>query len=91
MGGWPLHEGLFTRFCDELIKAVCGLVQFVRQAFPSSPLRLLLPKIPVVSFCLCLRDKISRHRAVEKEEGLLGRFLLIATVPVETQLFHKAG
>lgn len=57
---------------------------------PPRPPRLVLPKIPVVSFCLSSCDKISGRRAVEREAGLLGRFLLIATVSIGTQLFHKA-
>jgi len=28
---------------------------------------------------------------MERKVGLLGRFLLIAAVGIETQLFHKAG
>lgn len=57
----------------------------------AAPLRLVLPKIPVVSFCLCLCDKISQHGAMQRAVSLLGRFSLIATVSIETQLFHKAG
>lgn len=72
-----VDEGFVCKLCDWFIADFCGQVQFVLKA---SPLSLVLPKMPVVSFCLCLCDKISRHRAVEREVGLLGRFLLIAAV-----------
>lgn len=40
---------------------------------------------------MCSCDKIFWHRAVERGVGLLGRFLLVAAISAEMQLFHKAS